>query len=139
MTDTDYIEKILPRVKQHADAVVQHEFATMLNPKYRGPNWRWDKFVDFATRWAKTTVWQSFTDAEWKRWQKKIESDARRIAKITAERLMKESGILEWWPSNEALRTLLDEAHGLISGQNNPAYDEWCARVEALDTKGGTP
>ena len=131
MTDpADYIRDIFPRVEAYADAVAHHEFATMLNPKYRGPKWDWERFVPHAVKWAETSVWQSFTDGEWKAWEKDITRDVRRISKAVAERLLEESGLLEWWPAYETQRALLDEAFTAITdGQVNADWEGWCARV----------
>jgi hypothetical protein len=70
----------------------------MLNPKYRGEAFRWEEFVPFAVRWAKVSCWQSFTDAEWKRWENKIVEAAGKSAEYAAKRILQESGLLDWWP-----------------------------------------
>ena len=141
MTDpADYTRDIFPRVEAHADAVVQHEFATMLNPKYRGPKWDWARFVPHTVKWAETSVNRSFTDDEWKAWEKDIKRDVRRISKGVAERLLEESGLLEWWPAYEAQRALLDEAFTVITdGQVNADWEGWCARVVRVTEGGGKP
>lgn len=93
-----YWDKILPRAQAHGYAVANHEFACMLNPKYRGPNWTWDKFVPRCIEQAEVTVWQSFTDREWKRWEKEIVEAAGKSAEHAAEEVIRTSGLLEWWP-----------------------------------------
>jgi len=93
-----YLDKILPRAQAHGVWVAHHEFVTMLNPLYRGPNWTWDKFVPRCVGQAEVTVWQAFTDAEWKRWEKEIVEATGKSAEYAAKRILEESGLLEWWP-----------------------------------------
>jgi hypothetical protein len=70
----------------------------MLNPEHRGEAFRWEEFVPFAVRWAKVSCWQSFTDAEWKRWENEIVEAAGKSAEYAAKRILQESGLLQWWP-----------------------------------------
>ena len=93
-----YWDKILPKAQALGEAVANHEFVVMLNPKYRGPNWTWDKFVPRCVGQAEVTAWQSFTDREWKRWEKEIVEAAVNAAEHAAKRILEESGLLEWWP-----------------------------------------
>lgn len=93
-----YWDKILPKAQALGEAVANHEFVVMLNPKYRGPNWTWDKFVPRCVGQAEVTAWQSFTDREWKRWEKEIVGAAVNAAEHAAKRILEESGLLEWWP-----------------------------------------
>ena len=93
-----YWDKILPRAQAHGVAVANSWFAVMLNPKYRGPNWTWDKFVPRCVGQAEVTAWHSFTDREWKRWEKEIVEAAVNAAEHAAKRILEESGLLEWWP-----------------------------------------
>lgn len=86
------------RAQAHGEAVAHHEFAVMLNPKYRGGDFKWEGFVPFAVRWAQVSVWQGFTDREWNKWESELKDAAGLSAKYAAERLLKDSGILEWWP-----------------------------------------
>ena len=93
-----FLTKILPRAQAAGEATAYHHFVTMLNPKYRGPNFKWDGFVLYAVGWAEASCWQSFSDAEWKRWKKDIVEAARTSAEYAAKRILKASGLLEWWP-----------------------------------------
>ncbi len=97
-SEETFLKKILPKAQAFGEAVAYHEFAVMLNPKYRGPNFKWEGFVQFAVRRAEVSCWQSFSDAEWKRWEKEIKAAAGNSAKYAAERTMNDSGVLEWWP-----------------------------------------
>jgi len=93
-----YWDKILPRAQAHGVAVANHEFASMLNPLYRGPNWTWGKFVPRCGEKAECTVWQAFSDRDWKRWEKEIVEAAGKSGRHAAEEVLRTSGLLEWWP-----------------------------------------
>lgn len=97
-SEVTFLKKILPRAQAIGESVAYHEFVVILNPKYRGDNFKWEGFVAFAVRSAEVSCWQPFTDAEWKRWGKEIKAAAGNSAKYAAERIMKDSGLLEWWP-----------------------------------------
>jgi len=91
-----FLNKILPRAQQVGYVVPYHEFVSMTNPANRGPNWDWNKFVDRAVSMTEVTCWQSFTDREWKKWEAKIKEAAMSTAKIHAESILRDSGVLEW-------------------------------------------
>lgn len=95
--ETKYLNSILPRVTGYCEAAVNHHFVGMLNPKNRGTNFRWENFVDFAIRISTASVYQCFSDKEWKEFGKEIDADAEKHCRIVAERVMKESAILDWW------------------------------------------
>jgi hypothetical protein len=42
------------------------------------------------------TCRQSFTDREWKKWETKIKEAAMSTDKIHAQRILRDSGVLEW-------------------------------------------
>ena len=77
-------------------AVPSHHFIVMVNPKSQGSAWDWNNFVDRAVKMTETTCWQSFSDREWKKWEKEIKQIATSTAKIHAEQIIKDSGVLEW-------------------------------------------
>jgi len=93
-----YLDKILPRAQAHGVWVAHHEFVTMLNPLYRGPNWTWDKFVPRCVGQAEVTVWSSFSARDFKKWEKEITEAAGKSAKWSAEEILRDSGLLQWWP-----------------------------------------
>ena len=93
---TTFLNKVLPRAQQVGYSVPSHLFITMTNPKNRGPNWDWNNFVDHSVRMTEATCWQSFSDSEWKKWKTQIEEAAMRTAKIHAESILRDSGVLEW-------------------------------------------
>jgi len=94
-----YWDKVLPRAQAHGVAVANHEFACMLNPLYRGPNWTWDKFVPRCGEKAEVTVWQAFSDRDWLKWEKEITEAAGKSGRHAAEEVLRTSGLLEWWPN----------------------------------------
>lgn len=96
-SEVTFLNKILPRAQAIGEAVANHQFVTMLNPKYRGEGFKWEEFVPFAVRRAEVSCWQPFTDAEWERWEE-IKAAACKSAEYAAKRLLDESGLLEWWP-----------------------------------------
>lgn len=91
-----FLNNILPRAQQVGYVVPYHEFVCMTNPENRGPNWDWNKFVERAVSRTEVTCWQSFTDREWKKWEAKIKEAAMSTAKIHAESILRDSGVLEW-------------------------------------------
>jgi hypothetical protein len=97
-TEVAFLNKILPRAQAHGEAVANHEFVVMLNPKYRGVNFKWENFSASVVQSAEVTCWQSFTDREWEQWEKEIVEAAGKSAKYAAKRILDESGLLEWWP-----------------------------------------
>lgn len=97
------MSRLLPKghrdkAERIGEAIAYGQFTMLLNPKYRGDGFKWEGFVPFAVRWAKVSCWQSFTDAEWKRWEKEIKEAAGKSAEYAAKRILDESGLLEWWP-----------------------------------------
>ncbi len=80
------------------NAVATHLFVTMLNPKYRGPKFTWTKFEDMAARQAESHAGLSFSSRIWNRYKSLIIESACHSARLTAKRLLKDSGVLEWLP-----------------------------------------
>ena len=97
-SEVTFLNKVLPRAQAVGEAVANHQFVCMLNPEHRGEAFRWEEIVPFAVRWAKVSCWQSFTDAEWKRWENEIVEAAGKSAEYAAKRILQESGLLQWWP-----------------------------------------
>jgi len=78
------------------------EFVCMINPKMRGPAFQWAKFPDWCERRAKSSVYMSFRAREWKKWSVGIKEVAGRSAKEAAGNILRDSGLLEWWPHPDA-------------------------------------
>ena len=93
-----FLTKVLPKAQGFGESCASHWFVCMLNPKSRGPNFKWENFVQFVVRKAEVSCWQSFSDKEWKLWEKEIKEAACKSAKYAAERILDDSGLLEWWP-----------------------------------------
>ena len=70
-------------------------FASMLNPKYRGKNFDWNRFPDMCEQLTKSQVHLSTS----KKLTKKDVESAMEASKREAIHLMNESGILDWWDS----------------------------------------
>jgi hypothetical protein len=87
---------IVSRAQQMGYAVPSHHFIVMINPKYQGSAWDWNNFVDRAVEMTDVTCYQSFSDKEWKKWEKDIRQIATSTAKIHAEQIIRDSGVLEW-------------------------------------------
>ena len=98
MKDHVYVDTIEPQVEGLAHAIVHHTFVSMLNPKYRGPAWRWENFPDFCARHAAATCWSSFSSDDWARWKEDIQQDIAARAAGYAQECLDTSGILDWWP-----------------------------------------
>ena len=96
-----WLNTLLPIAQGHAQSVVYHEFVTLLNPKYRGKNWNWENFEEFAVRHAEVTAYQSFSDSDWNKYENYIRETARRTARIWARTVMQDSGLMDWWPNPE--------------------------------------
>lgn len=94
-----WLNVLLPVAQSHAQAVVYHEFVTLLNPKFRGPNWKWENFETFVVRQAEVTAYQSFSDKDWNEFEALILATAKRTARIWAKTVLKDSGLMEWWPN----------------------------------------
>ncbi len=99
-----WLNVLLPVAQSHAQAVVYHEFVTLLNPKFRGPNWKWENFETFAVRQAEVTAYQSFSEKDWNEFEKEIVDSVKRTASIWAKMVMQDSGLLEWWPNPLGVR-----------------------------------
>lgn len=78
-------------------SIVIHEFSMMLNPKYRGSNWDWKDFVSFSIKSVEKGIWKSFSEDDWNKYKKEILKVSKRQAKVIAEGIIIDSGILEWW------------------------------------------
>lgn len=87
---------IVSRAQQMGYSVPYDHFVKMVNPKYQGPAWDWNNFVNMAVRMTEVVCWQAFSDKEWKKWEKEIKKIAASTAKIHAEEIIKDSGVLEW-------------------------------------------
>jgi hypothetical protein len=86
---------ITKRAKEIGFIVPYHEFVTMSNPKHRGSAWDWKNFVSYTVRIAEVTCWRSFTDEEFKKWGEEILNLVRSSARLNADTIIKNSGILD--------------------------------------------
>ena len=87
---------ILSRAQQMGYVVPYSHFIFMINPEYQGTAWDWNNFVNLAVRMTNVTCYQVFSEKEWKKWEKEIRQIATSTAKIHAEQIIKDSGVLEW-------------------------------------------
>ena len=87
---------IVSRAQQIGYALPFNHFIVMVNPQSQGSAWDWNNFVDRAVKMTEATCWQSFSDREWKKWEKEIKQIATSTARIHAEQIIKDSGVLEW-------------------------------------------
>ena len=87
---------IVSRAQQIGYAIPYSHFVFFVNPKMQGQNWNWNNFVDSAVKKTEITCWQAFSDKEWKKWEKEIKKIASSTAKIHAEEIIRDSGVLEW-------------------------------------------
>lgn len=92
-----FLDRGIGRAQAHANAVVMHEFITGMNPKFRGPNWKWQDFKKSAVKMALATAYQSFSDGEWAAWEGDINDAVGESAKHMADEVLKTSGVLDWW------------------------------------------
>jgi len=96
-TPGDFLDNGIDRAHAHGRASATHDFITGLNPKFRGPKWSWGEFQNQAARMAEASAHSSFSDEEWDAWSADITEAVRSSAKAAAQRLLSESGLLEWW------------------------------------------
>lgn len=89
-------ESIVSRAREMGHIVPYDYFVKMVNPKYQGSAWDWNNFVNLAVRMTNATCYQSFSDKEWVKWEKKIRQIATSTAKRHAEEIIRDSGVLEW-------------------------------------------
>ena len=87
---------IVSRAQQIGYAIPYDFFVKMVNPSSQGSAWDWNNFVDRAVRMTNATCYQSFSEKEWKKWEREIKQIATSTAKIHAEQIIKDSGVLEW-------------------------------------------
>jgi hypothetical protein len=73
-------------------------FSALLNPKYRADNFSWDNFVSRTAEHAAACCWSSFAQAVWTEWGVELKEIVRETARVTAQQMMDDSGLREWWP-----------------------------------------
>ena len=93
---SDIPKGIVSRAREMGHIVPYDYFVKMVNPKYQGSAWDWNNFVNLAVRMTNATCYQSFSEKEWKKWEKEIRQIATSTAKIHAAEIIKDSGVLEW-------------------------------------------
>jgi len=96
-SETRWLTKILPVVQAYSQAVAYNEFVTFLNPKYRGQNFSWVRFVDICERTAEISAYSCFSVRDWNKYQDRITEHAKRYVRLHAQEALERSGILEWW------------------------------------------
>ena len=87
---------IVSRAREMGHIVPYDFFVKMVNPEYQRSGWDWNNFVNLAVRMTNVTCYQSFSEKEWNKWEKEIKQIATSTAKIHAEQIIKDSGVLEW-------------------------------------------
>ncbi len=88
---------VLRKAENYGCAVAVSLFAAMLNPQRRGQNWDWANLPKEAGEDAEATVLLSVCVPP--RDESKIKRVAVEAARREAERLLKRSDILAWWPN----------------------------------------
>jgi hypothetical protein len=73
------------------------QFITGMNPKYRGPKWKWESFKSNVIKMADASVYQNFSDAEWEAWESEVRAATKSAATHAADEILESSGVLEWW------------------------------------------
>ena len=96
-----YTRDIRQVARDYGVAVAYDEFITMLNPKNRGPAFRWENFPARAAKMAQVTVYQAFSDEEWACFRRQIQEEAEKSAWDTSEMCLQKSGILDWFTSSD--------------------------------------
>jgi hypothetical protein len=94
----EYCENFTIPAQNHGRATATHLFVSMLNPKYRGPNFTWDIFVRMASKTARATVYQGFSDADWNRYGPLLKESAGDSARLVAMELLRDSDVQSWLP-----------------------------------------
>ena len=89
--------KYVKIAQTHVEATIYQQFIFMLNPKYRGPAFRWDLFPDTVLKTCDVTLYNSFPLETFEKWEKEIKDIGRIHAQSVIKRVMDESGILDWW------------------------------------------
>ena len=96
-----WLNEILPRVQEHARCIVYDQFIMLLNPKFRGPTWKWEDFETSAVMLAKVSIFQLLAEGDYSAFKPKIQEAAIHTARHYARLVLKDSGIVEWWPNPE--------------------------------------
>lgn len=86
------------RARETGEVIARDDFTALLNPKYRGANWDWSRFVSHVT-WRAQIYSLKYTQAEWDKWSDLLREAQGHAAKNVAELLLRDSGLLEWWPN----------------------------------------
>lgn len=85
------------------EILAAREFAVTLNPKMRGPAWRWDQFSAWCEKKSGVCARAHFGDQDWKKWGPAIQRETSEQARAAANRLLRASALLEWWPGVQAV------------------------------------
>lgn len=88
--------------KEIGSVIAYRMFLTMLNPKYRGKKFNWDRFVDLAERHAEVSCYMYFPLQVFEKHETKLKKIAVESASRTAKDCLEESGILEWFYEKES-------------------------------------
>ena len=94
-------EKHIPKAQQIGWASARGLFISMLNPKYRGQNFTWERYKEMAVQHAERQAFISFTDLIWSKHESKLLETVRNSAKSSAEECLKESDVESWMPLGE--------------------------------------
>lgn len=74
-----------------------YEFATMLNPESYGPNWNWDKFVEWCIRRSMAMIENEITNHEINNYIEAISDYNTVYCSKIANMLLEQSCVKDWW------------------------------------------
>lgn len=78
-------------------AVAHNLFVAMLNPRFRGKEFTWDKLSVTAARHARAAVGMACPNENgWGRDEKRMEEAAAGVAVMACRRILEDSGVEEW-------------------------------------------
>lgn len=87
--------------QSYGSAVAVSLFVMMLNPKYRGGAFTWDKLEDMAAGQAATGAFMNYTPSVWARYGPLIQEAAVESSRHRVRELLEDSGVETWLPLTE--------------------------------------
>lgn len=111
--------------RSYGEAVAHSNFIWFLNPKNRGPNFRWSDLEHICSSQAKFGIYTCSTKGDWGKDQKEMEKQAATSAKYTIQRCLKESDVENWIPTllQETIEKHLEKYEDTTGGLSFIKYD----------------
>jgi hypothetical protein len=93
----DWYSQHQDRITHTIYVVILHEFATGLNPVFRGKGWKWSEFGEHCAKWCVIHVRNLFGDGEIPD-EVALKRVVKKDAKSIASRAVKDAGLVDDLP-----------------------------------------